>query len=54
MAAQNGDSERGGYTTLESIIDERMVRGLRPLTITEQSEILTTVYYDEEKYRGRS
>ena len=37
-------------TNLETIINRRMVKGLRPLTIAEQSEILTTRYYDEEKY----
>ena len=37
-------------TTLERVMESRKGRGLRDLTITEQSEILTTGYYDEEKY----
>jgi hypothetical protein len=38
-------------TTLERVIQLRKNRGLRDLTTTEQSEILTTGFYDEEKYQ---
>jgi hypothetical protein len=41
-------------TTLERIIKSRKDRGLRDLTTTEQSEILTTGFYDEEKYRQQA
>jgi hypothetical protein len=41
-------------TTLERVIESRKWRGLRELTVTEQSEILTTGYYDEEKYEHPS
>jgi hypothetical protein len=37
-------------TTLERIEQSRKSRGLRDLTTTEISEILTTGFYDEEKY----
>lgn len=37
-------------TTFERIEQSRKSRGLRDLTTTEISEILTTGYYDEEKY----
>ncbi len=37
-------------TNLQTIIDRRKREGKRDLTVTEQSEILTTGYYDEEKY----
>jgi hypothetical protein len=37
-------------TTLERIIKSRADRNLRELTVAEQSEILTTGFYDEEKY----
>ena len=40
-------------TTLERIIESRKSRGLRELTTCEQSEILTTGFYDEEKYTDR-
>lgn len=37
-------------TTLQTIIDRRKREGKRDLTAIECSEILTTGYYDEEKY----
>lgn len=37
-------------TTLERVEQSRKSRGLRDLTTTEKSEILTTGFYDEEKY----
>jgi len=37
-------------TTLQAILDRRKRAGKRDLTETEQSEILTTGYYDEETY----
>jgi len=47
---ENNDSTPTGVTTLERIIERRRGCGLRDLTITEQSEILTTGFYDPEKY----
>jgi hypothetical protein len=41
-------------TTLERVIKSRKDRGLRDLTVIEQSEILTTGFYDEEKYQQES
>jgi len=38
-------------TTLQTVIERRKREGKRELTIIEQSEILTTGFYDEEKYR---
>lgn len=37
-------------TNLETIINRRKKEGKRDLTVVEQSEIMTTGYYDEEKY----
>ena len=37
-------------TNLQTIIDRRKREGKRDLTEIEQSEIITTGYYDEEKY----
>lgn len=39
-------------TTLQTIIERRKREGKRDLTTTEQSEILTNGYYDEEKYES--
>ena len=49
MTAGKHQQQRG-CTALEIIIRERKEKNLRDLTIAEQSEILTTGFYDAEKY----
>lgn len=51
MTANNSSPQ---CTTLERINERRKKEGLRDLTVIEQSEILTTGFYDPEKYPGRS